>query len=69
MKTKRDIQYYSVPMGYVCTIPKGTQVKPAKNLPDNMLGFWAEKWPEMSELAESYYRNYGFLVYSDDVEK
>ena len=67
MKTKRDIQYYSN-MGYVCTIPKGTPVKQARNLPDDMFAFWCEKWDDMNEIAESYYRNYGFLLYANEVE-
>ena len=68
MKTSREIKYYSAPMGYICTIPKGTPVVPARNLPDKMRAFWAKRWEGMNEQAESYYRNYGFLLYPNELE-
>jgi hypothetical protein len=63
MKTKADI-YYVTATGKTW-IPKGTPVIPATNLPDG--GWWAEPWEGMSELAESWQRNYGFLLKDDEV--
>jgi hypothetical protein len=66
MRTKTDI-HYAVPFGFSATIPKGTPVIPANNLP--MTGrYWAEPWPNMTEQEESWNRNYGFLIETDEVE-
>lgn len=69
MKTKHDIPY-TMAGGRVTTIPKGTGVQPASNLPaDNDAGiaYWAFNWAGMDEYEESHARNYGFGVGKDDV--
>ena len=62
---KEDISYKASPYGYIATIPKGTPVKPATNLPDG--GYWAEDWEGMDEKASSWSRNYGFHLNEEDV--
>jgi hypothetical protein len=64
--TKLEITYKSPTGRY--TIPKGTECKPATNLPDKAL-YWVEPWEGMSEGDESWIRNYGFLVTADEVEE
>lgn len=64
MRTRETIEYHAAPYGKVATIPAGTPVIPADNLPDG--GWWAEPWEGMSEAEESWERNYGFLL--DDSE-
>jgi hypothetical protein len=67
--TKRDIAYKATPYGFICEIPMGTQVIPASNLPrEGGDRWWAESWKGMSTMAESWMRNYGFLVDDEDVE-
>ena len=68
MKTNRDIEYTTQPHGVIATIPAGTKVRPAANLPDSEDLFWAEKWSGMDERAISWHRNYGFLIEQGDVE-
>ena len=63
MRTKDDIHYYTSSEDVL--IPAGTPVIPADNLPDD--GWWAEPWEDMSELAEAWMRNYGFLLRDDEV--
>tara|TARA_B100000700_G_scaffold208136_1_gene228711 strand:+ start:168 stop:374 length:207 start_codon:yes stop_codon:yes gene_type:complete len=60
MKTKYAIAYTEMPYGKIATIPKGTPVIPADNLPQG--GYWAEKWEGMSAIQESWLDNYGFHV-------
>lgn len=65
MKTQADIRYHHV-FAIDVVIPKGTSVIPANNLP--MTGrYWAEPWPGMSEEAQSWHRNYGFLLELEEV--
>jgi hypothetical protein len=64
MVTKADISYELFGTGKV-SIPEGTPVIPADNLPDG--GWWVEPWEDMSKLAESWERNYGFLLRDDEV--
>lgn len=67
--TKHDIEYRPAPYGCVATIPAGTRVVPANNLP-NPGQYWAEPWANMSDRAESWQRNYGFLIEkSETVER
>ena len=69
MKTKTAIEYVSVPQGYVATIPAGTEVVEATNVPshDGQKRYWAEPWVGMSEEAESWARTYGFLLDASEV--
>lgn len=66
MKTKRLIEYKAAPYGHIATIPEGTPVTEAKNLPEKGQ-FWVQRWEGMDEKAESWQRNYGFLVSQDEV--
>lgn len=66
MRTKSQIEYQAAPYGRIATIPAGTPVIPATNLPQG--GFWVEPWEGMTDRAESWGRNYGFHVASDEVE-
>ena len=71
MKTNRTIQYKTPPYGFVAEIPKGTEVEFATNLPqsrgDDKPCYWAKPWDNMTEQAESWHRNYGFLIQHDEV--
>lgn len=66
MKTKNDITYNAFPSGVITTIPKGALCEPATNLPG--ADFWVCAWDGMSEAAESWQRNYGFRLTSEEVE-
>ena len=65
MKTKEEIEYKAAPYGRIATIPKGTAVIPADNLPIG--GFWVQPWPGMDEQADGWMRNYGFLLFTSEV--
>ena len=66
--TKEDIEYrpagYCEAPGFI--IPKGTPCVVADNLPDEGQ-YWACEWDGMTDEAESWQRNYGFLLHSSDV--
>jgi hypothetical protein len=64
MKIKKDIQYHSTPYGFIATIPKGTSLIPATNLPNHKEEklFWAKEWQNMSDKEKSWMNNYGFLI-------
>jgi hypothetical protein len=64
--TKKTIEYCAAPYGFIATIPAGTQVDPATNLPGNQ--FWACAWETMDDTAAGWHRNYGFLIQASDVE-
>lgn len=64
--TTEDIEYRAAPYGLIAVIPKGTPVTPARNLPEPNT-FWVEQWKGMSDKAEGWIRNYGFLVSRDQV--
>lgn len=66
-KTKKEIEYRVAPYGLIATIPAGTPVEKAANLEERPQ-FWVCPWPNMSEQAESWQRNYGFLVDINEVE-
>ena len=65
MKTKKETEYRVMPYGKVATIPAGTPVVPAANLPDG--GYWVLPWSEMDEATKSWHQNYGFRVTADEV--
>ena len=65
--TNRRIDYRAAPYGHITTIPEGTTVIPATNLPEPNQ-YWAEPWEGMSDHAESWERNYGFLIDGEDVD-
>lgn len=67
MKTSRDIQY-NIGNWNRITIPAGTKVIPATNLPGDDK-HWCEPWEGMSESAQSWMESYGFLVYDEEVEE
>jgi hypothetical protein len=67
--TKNDIQY-GTSSGKVFTIPKGTDVMPSHNLPED--GYWAcfpeEYLEKQGDEFNSWHRNYGFFIHSNEVE-
>ena len=66
--TKNAIRYDAIPYGPLATIPAGTPVILASNLPDNgRPRYWATPWAEMSETEEAWGRTYGFLLEADEV--
>jgi hypothetical protein len=64
--TREELAYRAAPYGLIARIPKGTGAEPATNLPDAGR-FWARPWPGMTERAQSWHRNYGFLLGAADV--
>lgn len=67
--TKKNIHY--TPPCFMSTnmnIPKGTEVVPADNLTEKNR-YWAKPWEGMTQEEESWYRNYGFLLYAYEVEE
>jgi hypothetical protein len=66
MKTKYKIVYNSMPYGALATIPKGTPVIPATNLPHR--GYWVENWKGMTGTQKSWSENYGYHVTDAEVE-
>ena len=62
---KENLEYCAAPYGHIATIPKGTKVIPASNLPDKER-YWAEPWEDMTEKAKGWLA-YGFLLEEDDV--
>ena len=65
MKTKSAIEYRSAPYYYTTTIPAGTPVTPASNLPQG--GWWVGLWEGISDQDAAWQRNYGFLVTDEEV--
>lgn len=71
MKTNKPIDYAAAGSLFSCTIPQGTPVTEATNLPPDADGntqYWAEDWPGMTPEEESWGRNYGFVISKEDVE-
>ena len=66
MKTKCKIDYNSMSYGALATIPKGTPVTPAYNLPQR--GYWVESWKGMTAAQKSWEDNYGYHVTEKEVE-
>ena len=70
-QTRAPIEYKSQGYGPITTIPAGTEVVPATNLPHHPEAprFWAKPWEGMDDFAESWERSYGFLLGADEVEE
>lgn len=64
--TTNWIDYQAAPYGKIAHIPAGVAVIPATNLPEKGK-FWVSIWHGMTEQAESWQRNYGFLVDASQV--
>jgi len=64
--TKETITYHTGTG--IFSIPKGVPVTLATNLVLLKQHYWVEPWEGMSAQAESWQRNYGFLVRMDEVE-
>lgn len=64
--TKHPTTYKPADRGAVATIPAGTIVTPADNLPRG--GYWVTRWPAASDRAVSWGRCYGFHVTPEEVE-
>lgn len=69
LKTTKLIEYHAAPIGYIATIPAGTKLDPASNLPaePGNAKYWARAWPRMTNQAKSWRQNYGFLVGEKDL--
>jgi len=70
LMTNKEIPYQVASYGTVAVIPAGTRCEPALNLPCLPNGngrFWACPWEGMSDRAESWQRNYGFLIEYEDI--
>ena len=66
MKTTKEIIYKAMPYGYIATIPKGTPVMPADNLPRG--GYWVdEPWQGITEKALYWLTCYGFHIEQDNL--
>jgi hypothetical protein len=71
MLTNKSIRYEVPNYGLIAVIPAGTEVFPAANLPllpNGESRYWAEDWENMGSYAESWQRNYGFLIDAADVD-
>lgn len=69
MKTVAPIEYFAAPYGKIATIPAGTSVIRAKNLPDNGEKlYWAKGWRRMTQLERSWKNSYGFLLTEKEVK-
>lgn len=68
MKLKHDV-VKSYLYHRTVTIPAGTPVVPATNIPGND-NFWVQEWDGLKDDPElrSWYENYGFLVGIEDIE-
>ncbi len=66
--TSKEIDYKGIPCGKTMTIPKGTPVIEATNLPYDG-AYWCEPWEGMTDEEESWQRNYGFMVSEEEVEE
>jgi len=64
MKTREPIRYI-LATGKRITIPAGTPVEYASNLPQG--GWWAKAWAGMTEDEVSHLRNYGYWMSDDEV--
>jgi len=63
--TSKDIVYKVAGRGHIATIPKGTPVIDASNLPIG--GYWVLRWVGMTDEQDSWWRNYGFHVWETEV--
>ena len=70
MKTLRDINYQAAPYGFIATIPAGTHVVTADNLPFGEIpSYWVKPWNGMSEKARNWLNSYGFLITYKEVTR
>ena len=63
--TKADIPYKPFPYLWTATIPAGTKVIRATNLPGE--SYWAEPWENMTPEELGWQQGYGFRLTSDEV--
>ncbi len=74
-KTNKQIDYSVPGNGLIAIIPTGTVCMLATNLPYDRNGnpqYWVAELPEQFKghlIAESWHRNYGFLIAFEDVTK
>ena len=69
MKTIKPIEYKAVPYGHIATIPAGTTVTRARNLPASEgVQYWSKGWRGMTQREHSWQRNYGFLLTTKEVK-
>jgi len=70
MKTVKDIVYKENPYGYIATIPAGTTVVRANNLPKDThpRSYWCKGWRGMSQQARGWKNSYGFLLTYEEVK-
>lgn len=66
MQTKDDIDYEAVPYHLKFTIPAGTNVTPAKDLPAYGL-WWALPWEGITDEAALWLKCYGFLLTAEQI--
>jgi len=64
-KTPKDIFYCASPYGYISTIPAGTTLTPATNLPEG--GYWVDDWEGMTDQEKSWGHNYGFHLTNEEL--
>ena len=70
MRTKYEISYRPFPNLKTFTIPEGTPVTLATNLPQTDGGkYWAQPWAGMTNEEKSWERNYGFLIRQEEVRE
>lgn len=69
--TKRAIEYKAAPYGLIATIPAGTPVSLASNLPEigERPRYWAHGWTGMTDNERRWHYNYGFLLSGEEVEE
>ena len=63
--TRKAIEYSVAPYGHIATIPKGTPVVKAENIPGG--GYWVQAWEDMMYKAKGWLRGYGFLVHEHEI--
>ena len=63
--TKEEVIYRPYPYQWKATIPRGTPVVMAANLPGE--SYWVEPWDDMTKHEESWHRTYGFHLMPDEV--
>lgn len=69
MKTIAPIEYSAAPYGKIATIPAGTSVSLAKNLPTSKeKQYWCKGWRGMTAREKSWKNSYGFLLSFGEVK-
>lgn len=69
-KTNRDIEFtytWGLTSSPKFTVPKGTPVEPATNLPDNDELFWVQPQDSWPMFVRSHAEYYGFLIRSKNL--